>query len=169
MRALIIKNTTIEGPGTIGDYLHMLKLLSQTVDLSIGESIPELEQFSHLLIMGGPMAVYEMERNPFLRKEAELIEKALKADKHVLGVCLGAQMIAHVLGAKVYAGAQKEIGWYEIELTDDAVRDPIMSELAAEGKKNNGFSVAWRYFRSAIRRRKAGVIRIISESGIQIF
>lgn len=125
----------IEGPGTIGDYLQRLKLPSHTVDLSKGEPIPELEQFSHLLIMGGPMAVYEMERFPFLKEEADLIERALRADKPILGICLGSQMIAHVLGAKVYPGAEKEIGWYKIALTEDAMGDSVMSELAVENKK----------------------------------
>ena len=74
--------------------------------------------------MGGPMAVYEMDRYPFLKDEAKLIEQAIKAEKHVLGVCLGAQMLAHVLGARVYPGGQKEIGWYGGELTPEGQGGP---------------------------------------------
>ncbi len=58
------------------------------------------------------------------------IDRSIKANKHVLGVCLGAQMVAHVLGAKVYPGQQKEIGWYEVALSPDGMSDPLMSALA---------------------------------------
>lgn len=80
------------------------------------------------------MAVYEMHKYPYLINEAQLINAAIRANKHVLGVCLGAQMVAHALGARVYAGGQKEIGWYEIALTPDGMKDPLMSSLALDGK-----------------------------------
>ncbi len=67
---------------------------------------------------------------PISSSEAKFIDRAIKANKHVLGVCLGAQMVAHVLGAKVYAGQKKEIGWYEVALTPDGMSDPLMSALA---------------------------------------
>ena len=119
MRVLIIKNVFTEGPGTITDYLHAEKIPFTLCDLSIGDAVPDLGSFTHLLIMGGPMAVYEMHRYPYLINEEQLISAAIRANKHVLGVCLGAQMVAHALGARVYAGGQKEIGWYEIALTPD--------------------------------------------------
>jgi GMP synthase-like glutamine amidotransferase len=134
MSVLIIKNTASEGPGTIQDFLRDAPLTYFVRDLEAGESLPDLDDFSHLVIMGGPMAVYEMHRYPFLINEALLIDKAIKANKHVLGVCLGAQMIAHVLGARVYHGKQKEIGWYEVSLTDNGIKDPCMSQLAVDGK-----------------------------------
>jgi len=134
MSVLIIKNTTSEGPGTIKDHLRDAPLTYFERDLEAGEPLPDLDDFSHLVIMGGPMAVYEMHRYPFLINEALLIDKAIKANKQVLGVCLGAQMIAHVLGARVYRGKQKEIGWYEVTLTDEGMKDPCISQLAADGK-----------------------------------
>lgn len=134
MQILIIKNVFTEGPGTIADYLHAEKIPSTLCDLSIGAAVPELGSFTHLLIMGGPMAVYEMDRYPYLINEAQLINAAIKANKHILGVCLGAQMVAHALGARVYAGGRKEIGWYEIALTPEGMKDPIMSSLALDGK-----------------------------------
>jgi GMP synthase-like glutamine amidotransferase len=134
MSVLIIKNTASEGPGTIQDFLRDAPLTYFVRDLEAGESLPDLDDFSHLVIMGGPMAVYEMHRYPFLINEALLIDKAIKANKHVLGVCLGAQMIAHVLGARVYHGKQKEIGWYEVSLTDNGIKDPCMSQLVVDGK-----------------------------------
>ncbi len=134
MSVLIIKNTTNEGPGTIKDHLREAPLTYFERDLEAGELLPDLDDFSHLVIMGGPMAVYEMHRYPFLINEALLIDKAIKANKRVLGVCLGAQMIAHVLGARVYHGKQKEIGWYEVALTNDGMKDPCLSQLAVDGK-----------------------------------
>jgi GMP synthase (glutamine-hydrolysing) len=130
MHVLIIKNVFSEGPGTIADYLSVEKIPYSICELSIGDAAPEPDSFTHLVIMGGPMAVYEMHRYSYLVKEARLIDAAIKANKHVLGVCLGAQMVAHVLGAKVYPGKMKEIGWYEVALTADGMSDPVMSALA---------------------------------------
>ena len=134
MQVLIIKNVFTEGPGTIADYLHAEKIPSTLCDLSTGDAVPDLSPFTHLVIMGGPMAVYEMDRYPYLKNEVQLISAAIKANKHVLGVCLGAQMVAHALGARVYAGERKEIGWYEVAITPEGMKDPLMSSLALDGK-----------------------------------
>lgn len=134
MSVLILKNISSEGPGTIEDYLHTIKLPYKVADLSIGEPLPDAEHFSHLVILGGPMAVYEMNSCPFLKEEAVFIEKAINAGKHILGICLGAQMLAHILGAKVYRGPKKEIGWYDVSLTADGLNDHIMSELSINSK-----------------------------------
>jgi GMP synthase-like glutamine amidotransferase len=134
MSVLILKNMSHEGPGTIEDCLRTIKLPYKIADLYRGESLPDAEHFSHLVILGGPMAVYEMDSYPFLKEEAVFIEKAINAGKYILGICLGAQMLAHVLGAKVYRGAKKEIGWYEVSLTADGLNDHIMSELSINSK-----------------------------------
>ncbi|MCK9420137.1 MAG: type 1 glutamine amidotransferase [Nitrospirae bacterium] len=134
MHVLIIKNVFTEGPGTIADYLVAEKIPYTICDLSIGDTMPAQGSFTHLIIMGGPMAVYEMNRYSYLVNEARLIKAAIKAKKHVLGVCLGAQMVAHVLGAKVYPGQKKEIGWLEVALTPDGMSDPLISELALPDK-----------------------------------
>ena len=127
---LIVKNVAAEGPGTIEDHLRAANLPFTLIDLEQGQPLPDIQACSHLVIMGGPMAVYEMDRTPYLRDEAHLIEKAVKAGKHVLGVCLGAQMLAHVLGSRVYPGRQKEIGWHDVLLTEAGMSDPCMAELA---------------------------------------
>jgi GMP synthase-like glutamine amidotransferase len=136
MNVLIIRNIASEGPGTIEEHLRAEKLPYSIIDLKKGAAAPQVNTFTHLVIMGGPMAVYDMEQHPFLKTEALLIERAIKENKHVLGVCLGAQMVAHALGARVYAGGQKEIGWYEVALTDDGMRDPCVSQLAYDGRKS---------------------------------
>ncbi len=136
MNILIIKNIASEGPGTIEDHLRAEKLPFSIIDLKKGDASPSISSFTHVVIMGGPMAVYEMEQNPFLKDELLLIGRAIRESKHVLGVCLGAQMVAHALGARVYPGGQKEIGWYEVILTDDGMRDPCISQLAYDGRKS---------------------------------
>jgi GMP synthase (glutamine-hydrolysing) len=133
MHVLILKNVITEGPGTIADYLNTKKIPYTICELSAGDAVPDPGSFTHLLVMGGPMAVYEMDQHPYLVNEALFIDRAVKANKHVLGVCLGAQMVAHVLGAKVYPGVKKEIGWYEVSLTPDGMSDHLMSSLALPG------------------------------------
>lgn len=135
MNVLIIKNIASEGPGTIEDYLRAIKAPYKIIDLWDNKKAPDLSDFSHLVVMGGPMAVYEMEKYAFLKEEALLIEKAIKSNLHVLGICLGAQMIAHVLGAKVYPGMTREIGWYQVKLTEEGLKDQVMSQLLTEDRK----------------------------------
>lgn len=132
LNVLIIKNVATEGPGTIEDYLRSQNIPLAVADMGGGETPPKVDGFTHMVVMGGPMAVYEMDRHPHLKNEAKLIEKAIKADKHILGICLGAQMIAHVLGAKVYSGGLKEIGWSRVQITPEGMTDPVMKQLAPD-------------------------------------
>ncbi len=129
MKVLIVKNIPMEGPGTIEDFLKKEGVPYTVAEFSKGEIITSSEGFSHLVVMGGPMAVYEMDRYAYLKDETQLIEDFVRQDKAVLGVCLGAQMIAHVLGARVYPGGTQEIGWYRVQLTEDGLRDPATREL----------------------------------------
>ncbi len=134
MNVLIVKNIDTEGPGTIEDFLRAKDLSYSIVDLNKGDVVPDVGSFTHLVVMGGPMAVYEMHRYRFLINEALLISAAIRESKHVLGVCLGAQMVAHALGARVYPGQRKEIGWYDAALTTDGKNDPLVSALEVSGK-----------------------------------
>jgi GMP synthase (glutamine-hydrolysing) len=133
---LIIKNIAMEGPGTIEEYLRSGGHAYAIVDLHRGDAAPDLDPFSHVVVMGGPMAVYEMEQHPFLKQEAKLLHDALSSNKAVLGVCLGAQMLAHVLGARVYPGGTKEVGWLRVSLTSEGMKDRVMSALAIDGTNN---------------------------------
>lgn len=134
MNVLIVKNTLSEGPGSIEGFLRQEKLPCRVIELHAGEELPGLSSFSHLVVLGGPMAIYNMAQYPYLVREATFLEQAIKADKPVLGVCLGAQMLAHVLGGRVYPGVQKEIGWDEVAITDDGMKDPLLSALAVGGR-----------------------------------
>lgn len=129
MSVLILKNTGAEGPGTIEHFLLEQGIPYSVVELE-KEAVTEAEAFDVLVMMGGPMSVNEEDAYPFLKRELEITREFIGRGKRVLGICLGAQIMAKALGARVYAGPQKEIGWYDIELTEDGLRDPMMKKLA---------------------------------------
>ncbi len=93
-----------------------------------GEILPPVETFDWLFVMGGPMGVNDEVKHPWLTSEKLFIEKAIMEQKRVTGICLGAQLIAGVLGAEVRRNTQVEIGWFPVRKTVDAVGtcfDPI--------------------------------------------
>lgn len=143
MEVLIIKNITAEGPGTIENFLTKEEIPFSIVELGSGQTPPPLEGFNSLVVMGGPMGVYELERYPHLVIESRIIREAINRDIRVLGICLGSQMIAHCLGADVYPGPEKEIGWYHVELTGDGLKDPLMRCLAIHPRVRD----FWRKFK----------------------
>ena len=75
------------------------------------------------------MNVYEEDRYPFLREEDLFIKEAIQRGKSILGICLGAQLIAKALGAKVFKAPVKEIGWYDVSLTEEGFKDALFSSL----------------------------------------
>jgi GMP synthase (glutamine-hydrolysing) len=88
-----------------------------------------LTSASGLVVLGGPMAVYEADRHPRLLQEQALIRNALSREVPVLGICLGSQLLAAALGAKVYPGAGKELGWFDVSLERDAGPDALFRGL----------------------------------------
>jgi GMP synthase (glutamine-hydrolysing) len=90
---------------------------------------PEIPRYNGLVVLGGPMNVDDLERHPHLAVEVELIRQAIEQGLPVLGVCLGAQLIAKALGAPVSANGAKEIGWYEVTPTSAANDDPLFREF----------------------------------------
>jgi GMP synthase-like glutamine amidotransferase len=93
------------------------------------EPLPSVADIDWLIVMGGPMNIYEEDKYPWLTQEKQFIDRAIEQDKTVIGICLGAQLIADVLGAKVYPGQYKEIGWLPIELTDFARDTAVFNSL----------------------------------------
>lgn len=143
MSVLIIKNIISEGPGTIEDFLRKEDIPFSIVEVGSGEIPPPFERFDTLIVMGGPIGVYEMDRYPHLIIASRIIREAINRDMRVLGICLGAQMIAYCLGAKVYPGLEKETGWCHIELTGDGLKDPLMRKLAIHPRVGD----FWRRFK----------------------
>jgi GMP synthase (glutamine-hydrolysing) len=96
------------------------------------EAAPELARYQGLVVLGGWMGVYEADRYPHLVRECRLIEEALKREMPVLGICLGAQILAHVLGAGVRKAEQPEVGWRKVCLRDEGRRDPVLGHFRTE-------------------------------------
>jgi GMP synthase (glutamine-hydrolysing) len=130
MNVLIVKHVDIEGPGLIEYCLRQEKIPCIILDLSLGIHLPKLDHFTHIVILGGPMNVYEEDLYPFLRDEDLFIKEAVQRGKFILGICLGAQLIAKALGAKVFKAPVKEIGWYDVSLTEIGANDPLFSNLS---------------------------------------
>lgn len=143
MSVLILKNVKTEGPGTIEDFLREADIHYKIVELET-ETISETNNFDTLVMMGGPMSVNESDIYTYISKEEELTREFIKKGRKVLGICLGAQIMAKALGANVYKGTEPEIGWYDIELTEAGLRDCLMKKLAIHPKAGDfwkGFKV----------------------------
>ncbi len=96
------------------------------------EPLPGPDEFDWLVIMGGPMNVYEDDLYPWLIREKEFIRRAMADDKVVLGICLGAQLMAEILGARVCRNNYREIGWFHVKLTPEALSSMVFSVLPEE-------------------------------------
>ena len=94
-----------------------------------GQELPGIDEFDWLVIMGGPMNIYEESKYPWLAREKRFIRDAIASNKIVLGICLGGQLIADVLGGKVRRNLYKEIGWHPVKLTPEGQKSRIFSVL----------------------------------------
>jgi len=112
-----IQHVPFETPARIAVWAHDRGLETLPTRVFAGEPLPASGEIEALVVMGGPMGVHEVERFPWLVEEKRLIEAVIRDDKPVLGVCLGAQLIADVLGARVYRNRFHEIGWFRVEAT----------------------------------------------------
>lgn len=91
--------------------------------------LPNLNEIDWVIVMGGPMGVSDEVLYPWLVKEKEFIRQAIVREKTVIGICLGSQLIAEVLGTKVYPNKQKEIGWFNVERTEEAKKLPVFGDF----------------------------------------
>jgi GMP synthase (glutamine-hydrolysing) len=129
-KILVIQHTACETLGTIADALQAHALAWQYVRVFEGMPVPgEIGDAGGLIVMGGPMGVYEQDRYPHLKDELRLIQSALAAARPVLGICLGSQLLAAALGARVFRGPRKEIGWYPVRLSAAALEDMLWSAM----------------------------------------
>ena len=130
---LVLQHAFTEPLGTISEALDSRGLSYRYIRSYDGQDIPtDLGNAVGLVVMGGPMGVYEQDKHPFLTAEMKLIEQALSRGTLVLGVCLGSQLLASVLGAEVKPGPKAEIGWEPVYLTEDAAIDRLLHSVDAE-------------------------------------
>lgn len=120
MRVHVVQHVEFEGPGCIRTWVENNGLIYSSSLISKDENLPDPGDIDLLVLMGGPMSVYEDQRYPWLRKEKRYIEKCIGREKKILGICLGAQLVADVLGASVRKGFFKEIGWHPVFFTSAA-------------------------------------------------
>ena len=114
MKMAVLQHVPFEGPAAIADWAAARSIDVTVRHLYRGDPLPGLSEFDMLTVMGGPMSANDEAVLSWLAPEIALVRDAIASQKIVLGVCLGAQIIAKALGAKVYAGTQKEIGWFPV-------------------------------------------------------
>ncbi len=128
---LVFRHVPHEHLGIIADSLARQEIDYRYVDaFEPGVQYPALDSRQGLIVMGGPMNADETKRYPFLAEEVRLIQTAVERRMPVLGVCLGSQLLAKALGAKVYPNGQKEIGWRRVNCTPATAADPILCHFA---------------------------------------
>ena len=122
---LVIQHVPHEGLGTLEDGFKQAGLAVASLDAWRAKSWPSIKAIDGLVVMGGPQGVYEQKQYPYLTNEIALLRDAVRAKKPVLGICLGAQLLAAALGAEVRPNHSKEIGWYPVMREPGADGDPL--------------------------------------------
>jgi GMP synthase (glutamine-hydrolysing) len=128
---LVLQHIACEPPGIYEDVLRERGARITRVELDEGQPIPD-RSFDAIVVMGGPMSVNDEDEHPWLRDEKRLIAAAVNGAVPVWGACLGVQLLASSLGAKVYAGSEPEVGLLPVSLTADGRADPVLGSLPSE-------------------------------------
>ena len=129
---LFLKNFSIEGPGTMESFLLKRNIPFKVNDLYGCDPFPSVpENYGAIIVLGGPMNVYEEQKFSFLREEKCFLRSCIEKNIPILGICLGAQLLACVLGAQVEKNEISEIGWLDVELTPDGEKSPLFENIAS--------------------------------------
>jgi GMP synthase (glutamine-hydrolysing) len=128
---LVLQHIACEPPAAYEDELRAWDADLVRIEVDEGEPLPDWRPYAGIIAMGGPMGAYEEERLPWLKAEKRLIGEAVRAGLPYWGVCLGVQLLAASLDARVFAGDQAEVGVLPVELTAEGAADPVLSQLPA--------------------------------------
>lgn len=126
MRILCLEHAEGEGPGRIAAWAAERCFQLERVRVDQASVLPDPASAGVLIIMGGPMNIYEHRSHPWLMAEKRLIQAAVDAQKPMLGICLGSQLIADVLGGKVFQNEEIEIGWHPVHRVGD---HPVLADI----------------------------------------
>lgn len=129
-KVLIFQHVPHEILGTFDPLLKSEGIRMKYINFSRQTDVDiNLDSYDGLIILGGPMSVNQSDQYPHLEEEIRWIKKALEKDLFVLGICLGAQLLSRALGGKVSKNPVTEIGWYDVELTDGGLKDPLLKHF----------------------------------------
>ena len=132
MRALILQHIACEPPGAFAEVMDERGWTTETCEVDEVRAVPALAGFDAIVAMGGPMSVNDEAELPWLADEKRLIREAVTTGLPYFGACLGVQLLASSLGAKVYAGSEPEVGILPVELTDEGRVDPVVGNLEGQ-------------------------------------
>jgi GMP synthase-like glutamine amidotransferase len=132
MKIHCFQHVEFEGLGNIETWISEKGHQLSVTRFFAGDPLPNPEDMDGLLVMGGPMGANDEAIHPWMAGEKRFIKGAIDKGIHVLGICLGAQLIASSLGAKVFRNEHKEIGWFPIHLTPDGLASPLFSDFPPE-------------------------------------
>ena len=132
MDVLVLQHIACEPPGAFEDVLVAAGADIHRVELDEGDALPPWQDFVAIVAMGGPMSVNDDAELPWLTAEKQAIADAVRAGVPYWGSCLGVQLLASSLGARVYAGPQPEVGVLPVTLTDEGAADPVLQGLPRE-------------------------------------
>ena len=134
LRIHYFQHVEYEGLGSIEEWISSSGHSLSSTRFFEETRLPELSDFDWLIVMGGAMSVNDEQQFPWLADEKRFIRQAVDAGKTVLGICLGSQLVSAALGAKVYKNNEKEIGWFDIELTCLGKSNSLFSESGSRLK-----------------------------------
>jgi GMP synthase (glutamine-hydrolysing) len=115
----VFQHAASEGPGEIGAWAERAGHAVQVHHLYRGDRLPAADSFDLLVVMGGEMNIYQYRDYPWLKPERQLIAAALAGGRRVVGICLGAQLAADALGARVAQNPEHELGWFPVDFSDE--------------------------------------------------
>ena len=134
-KIMVLQHVGHEPLGTLDPTLKSAGFRIRYINFARQPDIqPDIEGYNGLIVLGGPMGVYEAEVFPHLKVEMQVIERALNMDIPILGICLGAQLLAHVLGGQVSKGPQMELGWHDLHLTEHGKSDSLFQHYSPSEK-----------------------------------